>query len=360
MPFVKKISLVHFRNYLSASFDFTDRIIGICGANGSGKTNLLDAVYYLCFTKSYFSKPEIKNTYYGENGFAIRGIVSENPKDSEVSCVFRENGRKEFYTDGEQIKKFSKHIGRFPAVMIAPDDAIIITGGSEERRKFLDTVLSQLYPAYLQSLINYNRILLQRNSCLKNIAETQSGNYDLLDIFDKQLAEYGESIFVKRKEFTEKIIPLVIQQYNEIAEKNEAIQILYSSALLQENSLMLLKENRQKDLLLQRTTDGIHKDDLHFYLDNESFKQVASQGQRKSMLFALKLAEYYFIREIKKQFPILLLDDVFEKLDQQRMLNLLRKVCIGSDSQIFITDTHKHRLDEAFKELDLQYQMIGL
>ncbi|HEY0298819.1 MAG TPA: DNA replication and repair protein RecF [Arachidicoccus sp.] len=360
MPLFKKISLVQFRNYMSQSFDFNKRVIGIYGANGSGKTNLLDAIYYLCFTKSYFSKPDAKNATHGLQGFRLDAKVQDNHFEHQLTCILRETGKKEFYADDEVVKKFSSHIGRFPCVMIAPDDSTLITGASEERRKFLDTILSQLYPHYLQSLIDYNRILLQRNSCLKNMSEHQSSNFDLLDVLDTQLANAGQEIFLKRKEFFESFIPLIIQQYFSIANKEERIEINYQSQLLDQTMQELLKANRQRDLYLQRTSTGIHKDDLVLLMDNEPFKQLASQGQRKSLLFALKLAEYFSIKSIKKHSPILLLDDVFEKLDENRMLNLLSKVCNDTDAQIFITDTHKQRLDDAFGELQLDYQMIEL
>ncbi|ANI89150.1 DNA recombination protein RecF [Arachidicoccus ginsenosidimutans] len=360
MPFFTKISLVQFRNYMSQSFNFNKKIVGICGANGSGKTNLLDAIYYLCFTKSYFSKPDAKNAMHGLQGFRIDGIVDDSNKEQYLTCILRETGKKEFYVDDDVVKKFSSHIGRFPCVFIAPDDSTLITGGSEERRKFLDTILSQLFPDYLQELIDYNKLLLQRNSCLKNLHEQQSNNFDLLDVLDEQLANAGQKIFSCRKEFLETLIPIALQQYEAIADKDENVVMNYQSQLLDKSLLQLLKDNRQRDLYLQRTTAGIHKDDLTLLMDNEPFKQLASQGQRKSLLFALKLAEYFSIKNVKKHSPVLLLDDVFEKLDEDRMLNLLNKVCNDTDAQIFITDTHKQRLDMAFSELKQDWQMIEL
>ncbi|MGF7230568.1 DNA replication/repair protein RecF, partial [Arachidicoccus sp.] len=258
-------------------------------------------------------------------------------------------------------RKFSDHIGKFSCVMIAPDDATLITGVSEERRKFLDTLLSQIYPDYLEHLIHYNRILLQRNSCLKNLFEQQKSHDDLLDVLDEQLAHEGEAILSRRKIFVEDFIPLILSQYQSIADKQEAVDIHYQTQMADENKMLqLLKDNRQRDLFAQRTTSGIHKDDLLFLMNDHPFKQLASQGQRKSLLFALKLAEYFSIKEIKKHAPILLLDDVFEKLDANRMMNLLQKVCKDTDAQIFITDTHKERLEGAFETLHLDYQLIEL
>lgn len=360
MPFFKNISLVQFRNYAAQSFNFDKRIVCICGANGSGKTNLLDTVYYLCFTKSYFPKPDARNVMHGAQGFRIEGYAEARDGAHHLICILRETGRKEFYTDEEAVKKFSTHIGRFPCVMIAPDDSVLITGGSEERRKFLDTILSQIYPDYLQRLINYNRILLQRNSFLKNMSDHPGMPSELLDVLDDQLASEGQKIFAKRKTFTETLTPLILRQYQAIAGKEENVAIAYQSQLHEASLFELLKQYRQKDIYAQRTNTGIHKDDLQLQMDNEPFKQLASQGQRKSMLFAMRLAEYDSIKSIKQQTPVLLLDDVFEKLDEARMLNLLERVCNDTGAQIFITDTHKGRLDAAFSELKVDYQMIEL
>lgn len=360
VPFFKKISLTQFRNYRFQSFDFNKGIICICGANGTGKTNLLDAIYYLCFTKSYFAKPDVRNTMHGTQGFRLEGIVNNKDETHQLVCILRETGKKEFFSGEEQVKKFSTHIGKFPCVMIAPDDSILISGGSEERRRFLDTILSQLYPQYLQQLIDYNRILLQRNSCLKTINEHPNTNYDLLDVLDTQLIEAGQKIFVARKEFIKTLVPLILQQYQNIAGKDEDLEVIYQSQLHYNNFSDLLQHHRQKDIYAQRTLTGIHKDDLQLLMHGESFKQLASQGQRKSMLFAMRLAEYDSIKTFKRQSPILLLDDVFEKLDEVRMLNLLTKVCSDCNAQIFITDTHKHRLEQAFNQLNVDYQMVIL
>jgi len=360
MTFFRKISLIQFRNYASQSFYFNKKIVSICGANGSGKTNLLDAIYYLCFTKSSLSKPDAKSAMHGTQGFRIDGTIELQNEEHQLTCILRETGKKEFYVDEEAVKKFSTHIGRFPCVIIEPDDISLITGASEERRRFLDTLLSQLDSEYLQQLINYHRILLQRNSCLKNMFEQQMNDNDLLDVLDEQLADCGQFIFSKRKQFLETLIPLIIQQYEAIANKDENITIHYQSQLLEKPLLELLTTNRQRDLYAQRTMCGIHKDDFILLMDSEPFRQVASQGQKKSLLFALKFAEFFAIQKIKKQSPILLLDDVFEKLDEERLMNLMQKVCNETNAQVFITDTHKARFDEAFSQLKLDYQLIEL
>jgi DNA replication and repair protein RecF len=361
-----QISVLQFKNYPQASFTFTERIVGICGSNGMGKTNLLDAIYYLCFTRSYFSKADAQHVLHGAPGFRVAGrfkdplLNNENGLETEAICILRETGRKEFILDGEAYEKFSQHIGKFPAVFIAPDDVLIITGGSEERRHFLDTLLCQADAQYLQQLSGYNKVLQQRNSYLKTLSDRMHPDNQLLDVYDRQLCLHGNYVFEQRKKFLEKLIPSIQLFYKKIAGNLEEPEIHYETALLQTPLDKLLQQSREKDLLLQRTTQGIHRDELEIQLKEQPFKSIASQGQRKSLLFALKLAEFEILKETKGFPPILLLDDVFEKLDEQRMYNLLNWVCVKNDGQIFITDTHRERLELALVELQQAYQVIEL
>ena len=360
MTGIKDITLTQFRNYLSQSFHFSQRIVGICGKNGTGKTNLLDAVYFLCFTKSYFARPDAQSVQLNSKGFRIEGKINNGKLEHKLVCILRENNRKEFLLDNEVYKKFSAHIGKFPCVMIAPDDVELITGGSELRRNFIDTILSQLYPAYLRHLIDYKKILDQRNSFLKVASER--GRYDntLLETIDEQLIQNGEYIFSIRKVFMETFLPKVLQEYGVIAGNNDGVLLNYFSQLHHAGFKELLLQNRQRDFHLQRTGTGIHKDELEIQMSELVFKNIASQGQRKSLLFALKLAEFAVLKEQKGFAPILLLDDVFEKLDGVRMQNLLRKVCVEEQGQVFITDTHKDRLAGAFEALNTACQLIEL
>ncbi len=363
---LQNISVLQFKNYPQASFTFTERIVGICGSNGMGKTNLLDAIYYLCFTRSYFSKADAQHVLHGAMGFRVAGRFNapspgnENGLETEAICILRETGRKEFILDGEAYEKFSQHIGKFPAVFIAPDDVLIITGGSEERRHFLDTLLCQADAQYLQQLAGYNKVLQQRNSYLKTLSERMHPDNQLLDVYDRQLCLHGNYVFEQRKKFLEKLIPSIQLFYKKIAGSQEEIDIHYESGLLQTPLDKLLQQSREKDLLLQRTTQGIHRDELEIRLKEQPFKSIASQGQRKSLLFALKLAEFEILKETKGFPPILLLDDVFEKLDEQRMHNLLNWVCVQNSGQIFITDTHRERLELALVELHQPYQVLEL
>ncbi len=353
------ISLTQFKNYSNRSFQFNERIVGICGNNGVGKTNLLDAIHYLCFTKSYFARDTL-NIQNGEQGFRLDGDVELNSKKEKPLCILRETGKKEFSINDSAYEKFSEHIGRYPCVIIAPDDIQIITDGSEERRRFLDALLSQIDKDYLQHLINYNKILLQRNSLLKSFYETGNKNLSLLDVLDEQLLKPGDYIFERRKAFLLSFLPRVKKLYEEIAQQQEETELHYQSELNQCSFKELIHLNRQRDIVAQRTTGGIHRDDLLFNLSNQLFRNIASQGQRKSLLFALKLAEMDVLKEGKGFAPLLLLDDVFEKLDEDRIANLLRRVCIENDGQVFITDTNEDRLSQHLNELQIKYQLIIL
>ncbi len=268
--------------------------------------------------------------------------------------------KKEFLLNGDAYEKFSQHVGKFPCVIIAPDDIRIITEGSEERRRFIDAILSQLDAGYLQRLINYNKILQQRNSYLKSMVENRIRDTSLLDVYDTQLTGDGEFIFAKRKAFLQECIVLVKEFYKKISGSKESVEIQYESQLLNVGYKELLAGMRDKDMLLQRTNGGIHKDDLVILLNGQPFKSIASQGQRKSLLFALKLAEFEILKENKGFAPLLLLDDVFEKLDERRMHNLLDWVCVNNDGQIFITDTHAGRIADHFDNLSVEYQLIEL
>jgi len=357
---VTSISLTQFKNYQNQSFDFSERIIGICGKNGVGKTNLLDALHYLCFTKSYFTRSDAMCVKHDQEGFRIDGSFVLNDKKEKVICILRETGKKELSINGELYDKFSKHIGHYPCVIIAPDDIQIITDGSEERRKFVDTLLSQIDPGYLQNLIIYTKVLQQRNSLLKSFAETGNKDFGLLDILDAQLVKPGDIIFDKRKEFLVSFLPVAKQLYNAIANQYENINLFYESELLTISFSELIKLNRNKDCMMQRTTSGIHRDDIELKLNDEAFKNIASQGQRKSLLFALKLAEMEILKKEKGFAPLLLLDDVFEKLDEERISNLLEKVCIENDGQVFITDTNEQRLKDHLQKIDVPLQLIEL
>ena len=357
---LQNIILTQFRNYVQQSFHFKDRVVGICGKNGSGKTNLLDAIYYLSFSKSYFSRADAANVHHGLMGFRLEGNYRLHDTDQNLVFILRENNRKELTLNEETYKRFSDHIGKFSCVMIAPDDISIISGSSEERRKLIDTIISQFNKSYLLLLIDYQKLLQQRNAILKQYAEAGQIDESLIEILDQQLCRKGDQLFKDRKEFLAGYLVLVAEIYSKIAGDSDQISLVYESQLLQQNMESLFHINKQKDRLLQRTNAGIHKDDIVFKMQDQVFKNEASQGQRKSLLFALKLAEWQILKEQKGYTPILLLDDVFEKLDEKRMYQLLHWVCSESDGQVFITDTHSDRLKEQLSETNTAFQLIEI
>ena len=358
---LQSIGLFQFKNYFHQAFQFQERVVGICGKNGLGKTNLLDAIHYLCFTKSYFTRQDALNTLHGYKGFRLEGQFQINNNEEKAVCVVRETGKKEFSLNDQWYSRFSQHIGHYPCVVIAPDDVQLIIGGSEERRKFLDTLLAQLDAQYLQSLIAYTKILQQRNSFLRAYNENfNNRDLSVLDVLDEQLAKEGTVLFNKRRDFTLQFLPMVKTLYQEIAKQFEPISVIYESELMNIDMSELLEQNRQKDLVVQRTSGGINRDDLLFQLGAHLFKNIASQGQRKSLLFALKLAEMDVLKAEKNLTPILLLDDVFEKLDEERINNLLQGVCAENDGQVFITDTNCDRLSKSLEKLNLPFQLVQL
>ena len=359
MLLLRNITLTQFKNYSHQQLQFQTPVIAFTGFNGVGKTNLIDAIHYLCFTKSYFTGVDSNNVLHGASGFRIEGVFEKNGEAFNTCIILRENGKKEITCNEVPYEKFSQHIGLFPCVMIAPDDAELITAGSELRRKFIDTLLSQINTQYLHQLIVYSKVLQQRNSYLKQCAQTQTRNTSLLEVLDEQLVQAGTFIFQTRKNFLPVFQQKVLLFYKQIAGKEEAVGLIYESQLLQSDLDVLLKQSAEKDYLLQRTNYGVHKDDLVFTLSNESFKNTASQGQRKSLLFALKLSEAETIKEQKGFYPLLLLDDVFEKLDTQRMHNLLDYVC-SQQAQVFITDPNEDKVRKVFEELKKEIQIYHL
>jgi len=385
------ISLTQFKNYAEQQFSFTKKVIGICGNNGIGKTNLLDAIYYLCFTKSYFTIGDGLCVMQGRQGFRISGklaittnlavvsgdtnhgrsgteknyqhdepIVRGDTNQLVVTSIIRETGKKEFTVNDEPYTRTSKHIGRLPCVIIAPDDVELILGGSEERRRFIDVLLCQLNPGYLQQLIDYNKLLQQRNSLLKRFAEQGRTDASLLEVMNEQLSGRGQFIYNTRSQFLQTFLPQVAAHYHAIAQQDEPVQLLYRSQLHEQPMQYLLPQSINRDMALQRTTTGIHRDDLELLLSNQPFKQIASQGQRKSLLFALKLTEFETLQSQKGFAPILLLDDVFEKLDAGRMENLLREVCIEKPGQVFITDTHRERMEKNLAAIGADFEIIEI
>ncbi|MBL0334413.1 MAG: DNA replication/repair protein RecF [Chitinophagaceae bacterium] len=357
---LSQISVFKFKNYQEASFRFTERITGIYGKNGAGKTNLLDAIHYCCFTRSYFTRTDQNNVRQGQQGFRIEGFLNYNGQPEKAVCVVRETGKKEFSVNDSAYDRFSSHIGRYPCVVIAPDDAELITGDSRERRNYLDTLISQMDPVFLQDLIRYRKLIDQRNSLLKSMSETSRPDYSLLDVIDEQLSGPGDRIFSRRRDFTKALLVQIAQLYQSISKQPEEVSLSYESSLFHQTMKEVLLAGRAKDIAAQRTLSGVHRDEIDMQLNGQAFRMIASQGQRKSLLFAMKLAELEVLQKEKGFPPLLLLDDVFEKLDEDRIMNLLRKVCVENKGQVFITDTHEERLNRHLKALGCEFQLLKL
>lgn len=354
------VKITGYKNYAIREFHFKERIIGICGNNGKGKTNLLDAIHYLCLTKSYFSRSDALNVNFENEGFRIEGSVRTDKDQANIVCIYRPGGKKEILLDSIPYEKFSHHLGKFPCVFIAPDDIAMITGGSEERRKFIDTLLAQLNDEYLSKLITYNKLTAERNALLKYEVQHNRREELLLQTIDDQLAPVGDFLFQLRKNFTSKLFPRIKSFYKKISGGSELIAMQYESQLHDSAFVSLLQSTLEKDRLLQRTGTGIHRDDIVFEMNNNLFRNIASQGQRKSLLFACRLAAFEILKEEKGFAPLLLLDDIFEKLDEKRMHNLLEYICVQNVGQVFITDTDATKLQSAIEKFNLPVQIIEL
>ena len=358
--FLKRLILTNFKNYPTADLELAEKINCFTGDNGVGKTNLLDAIYYLSFCKSYFNPQDHQNIKHEEDFFAIHGHYERISEHEEVvSCIQRRNQKKQFRLNKKEYERLADHIGLFPLVMVSPSDADLINLGSEERRKYIDGVISQFDKLYLENLLNYNKILQHRNALLKNIAETGFPSSSL-DIWDQQMKGPAEKIHFGRLEFLEEFIPLFQQYFEIITEGKEKVGIEYESQLNQADLEPLLKASLGRDLAVRYTTAGIHKDDLQFTIEGFPVKKYGSQGQQKSFLLAMKLAQFEFTR-LKKGFkPILLFDDVFDKLDEKRVGQLIRLVGDNNFGQVFITDTHPGRIQKIFDQVNIDHRVFAI
>ena len=330
-------------------FELPLPITCVTGANGSGKTNLLDAVYYLCYTKSYLGSNQQNNVQAGTDGFRVSGVFRGDGADEVISCKWKA-GKKEVSRNEVLYEKLTDHIGKFSAVMIAPDDTELINGGSESRRRWVDSILGQVDAVYLERLMLYQRILLQRNAWLKLNAFKPNPDYTELDFYDTQMLECGTYLHTNRAAFLVEFTPFMNEFYEKLSGGREAIGIAYLTDLDQKPMDRWLKDSLEHDIRMQRTLRGIHKDDWSFSINQMTLKQFGSQGQKKSFLFALKLGQYAYLTQKLGHLPILLLDDIFEKLDQQRMESLLSIICAESFGQVILSDTHPERIKKAFGE----------
>ncbi|PST84202.1 DNA replication and repair protein RecF [Pedobacter yulinensis] len=358
---LKNLSLLHFKNYADASIVFSESVNAFVGSNGAGKTNLLDAIHYLCLCKSYFNPVDVQQIRRGEELFLIQGDFERNGANEKISCGLKRGHKKQFKRNKKEYVKLADHIGLFPVVMITPNDSALILEGSEERRRFMDNVISQTDAAYLDELIAYNRHLLNRNALLKQIAETRRYDPALLEIYDEQLVASGNRLFDKRRAFMDHFIPYFDKYYAFLTGGGEAVQLGYYSQLNEASFAQLLINTADKDRALERTTTGIHKDDLLFHIHGDmQLKKFGSQGQQKSFLIALKLAQYAYLQQHKGFKPLLLLDDIFDKLDDQRIHKLMEMVSHHDFGQIFITDTGKERVRFIFNSIGVDVHLFDV
>ena len=351
--FLKNINLVNFKNYSEAELSFNSKINCLIGDNGEGKTNLLDAIYYLTFCKSFLNPIDSQNIKLKQDFLLIQGEFEKLDKSYLVHCGIKRGQKKVFKINKKEYEKLSEHIGEFPLVIISPADISLITEGSDLRRKFLDGILAQFDKTYLDVLFQYNKVLNQRNALLKYFSKERVFNKDQIEIWDEQLVKFGKIIGEKRKQLSVDLIPVFQKYYQKISGSKETVSLAYESQLDNDaNFIELLENSVQKDIQRQYTNVGVHKDDLVFLLSGNPVKKFASQGQQKTYLIALKLAQLEFLKEVKQITPILLLDDIFDKLDENRVGHLLDLVNSNEFGQIFITDTGLDRIERVLKKVN--------
>jgi DNA replication and repair protein RecF len=359
--FLHKLSVANFKNYELADFVFSDKINCFTGNNGVGKTNLLDAIHYLSFCKSYFNPADTQNIRHGQDFFAINGSFFRNGDSPDlVQCIQKRNQRKRFLLNKKEYDRLSDHIGHFPLIMISPYDRDLINEGSEVRRRYIDSVISQFDKMYLDDLIQYNKVLLQRNALLKAFAEKNFYDKAQLEIWDEQMIRLGRLLFEKRTQFLESFIPIFQHYYSYISGGTEKVGVKYDSQLCDSGMEDLIRDNLPRDRSAQSSTVGIHKDDLEFTLDGYMVKKFGSQGQQKSFVVAVKLAQFDYTRNIKGYKPVLLLDDVFDKLDDMRVQQLISMVSRHNFGQVFITDTSEDRIRRIFDSMDIDHKFFSL
>ncbi|GAA4320656.1 DNA replication and repair protein RecF [Mucilaginibacter gynuensis] len=358
--YLQQLSVINFKNYTEAGLTFSDGVNAFLGNNGTGKTNLLDAIHYLSLCKSYFNPIDTQQIKQGTDFFFVTGTFDKNGKPEAVACSVKRNQKKQFKRNKKDYQRLADHIGLLPLVMISPYDISIIIEGSEERRKFIDNVISQTDNKYLDELITYNRALVNRNALLKRIAETGRYDPDLMEVLDEQLVLSGNRIFQKRKAFMESFTEIFNKHYTFISDDAELVSMVYESQLLHDDFGALLKKTMEKDRALERTNTGIHKDDLQFSVHGMAMKKFGSQGQQKSFLIALKLAQYTYLYMQKKFKPLLLLDDIFDKLDDNRVTKLMQMVSNNDFGQVFITDTSTTRVQHIFNNIGVEVRVFNV
>jgi DNA replication and repair protein RecF len=357
---LKKLSLVNFKNYEETELEFSPKINSLVGNNGVGKTNILDAIHYLSLTKSFFNNIDSISIRHGEDYFIINGTFSRNDEEDQIYCAFQKQKQKVLKKNGKEYQKLSDHVGKYPVVMISPADNALISEGSEERRKFLNKIISQYNPEYLDSVLKYSKALQNRNKLLKDFKASGKFDNDALTIWDSQLVKYGTYVYHERENLVSELIPVFQENYSMISSGKESVKLSYRSHLSEGDFAEALASSVAKDRFLEYTTIGIHKDDLLLEMNGHSVKSLGSQGQQKSYLVALKLAKFEYIKQKAGISPILLLDDIFDKFDAGRVEQIIRLVGNDRFGQIFMTDTHQSRLHEILSSHNTHYKLFRI
>lgn len=356
----RQLSIVQFKNLEELTVMLSPKFNCFAGHNGAGKTNLLDAIYYLSFCKSFTNPADIQNIRFEKDMFVLQGHYQINGQVDSIYCGVKKGQRKVFKRNKKEYERLSDHIGNYPLVLLSPGDTQLILGGSDERRKFVDGVISQYNKEYLHKLISYNKALQQRNALLKIFAEKRRFDEASLNIWDEQLIINGEYIYAERKLFFDAFLPVFRDYYNFLSKKREVTNIIYDTSIRAGDFKLQLTAAREKDKALLYTTVGIHKDDLSFLIHDEPIKKFGSQGQQKSFIIALKLAQFAFTKRIKGLNPILLFDDIFDKLDASRVMQLMQLVSKEEFGQVFVTDTHPDRLETLFREIESECKIFTM
>lgn len=357
---LNKLSIVNYRNIGTADLALSAGVNCFVGINGAGKTNILDAIYYLSFCKSLGGLADSMNVRHGEPFFVLQGSYDTRSGHEDIYCGFKPGQKKQFKRNKKEYQRLADHIGLLPLVVISPADESLISDSAEARRKYADSVISQCDKGYMESLMAYNRLLTQRNALLKQMAATERPDPGLLDVFDQQIARHGNVISAKRRDFVGWLRPVVESLYGRIADGHEAVGMTYTSCTDRYDLYAGLVEARQRDLILGYTSRGVHKDDIDITMDGYQIKRVGSQGQRKSFVIALKLAQYHYLTERKETHPLLLLDDIFDKLDTSRGDKLIAMMASGDFGQTFITDTDMARLRNVLSRVGRDYKIFSV
>lgn len=353
---LKRISILNYKNLEQVELDFSKKLNCFFGQNGMGKTNLLDAIYFLSFCKSAGNPIDSQNIRHEQDFFVIQGFYEdEDGNAEEIYCGMKRRSKKHFKRNKKEYTRFSDHIGFLPLVMVSPADAELISGGSDERRRFMDVVISQYDKEYLNALIRYNKALQQRNTLLKSDLPVEE---ELFLIWEEMMAQAGEIVFQKRESFIKEFIPIFQSFYSFISQDKEKVGLSYDSHARESSLLEVLKQSRERDKIMGFSLRGIHKDELNMYLGEFPIKKEGSQGQNKTYLIALKLAQFDFLKRTGQTIPLLLLDDIFDKLDASRVEQIIKLVAGDNFGQIFITDTNREHLDRILYKVGSDYKIF--